>query len=180
VVDEVGLVAMAHLLREYHDAARGFQPSSDALWAGRVGAPQDGELVCHGDFGPWNLVWRGTRPGGILDWDYAWPNRKVHDVAYALEHVVPFRDDRECMRWLRYPPPPDRRRRLELFAEAYGLGSADGLIDEVFGQQQVVLDRTRQLAADGRQPQLSWQADGTLENNLKWIRWSRRHRYLFE
>lgn len=180
VVDDAGLVAMAHLLREYHEAVPGFRPSSQAPWAGRVGAPQDGEVVCHGDFGPWNLVWRGTRPVGILDWDYAWPNRTVHDIAYALEYVVPFRDDHECMRWLRYPAPPDRRRRLERFAEAYGLTSADGLVDEVIEQQQVVLNRARQLAADGRQPQLSWQADGTLDKRKKWIDWGRRHRHLFE
>ena len=81
VVDEAGLVAMARLLREYHEAVQGFQPRGDATWAARTGAPGAGELVCHGDFGPWNLVWRGTQPVGILDWDYAWPHRKVHDIA---------------------------------------------------------------------------------------------------
>lgn len=25
-------------------------------------------LVCHGDYGPWNLVWQGIKPVGILDW----------------------------------------------------------------------------------------------------------------
>ena len=112
VVDEAGLMSMARLLREYHQAVREFRPGSDGVWAARTGAPQDGDLVCNGDFGPWNLVWRGTQPVGILDWDYAWPNRKVHDVAYALEYVAPFRDDHECVQWLRYPSPPDRRRRL--------------------------------------------------------------------
>ena len=178
-VDEAGLVAMARLLREYHEAVQGFQPSSDAAWAARRGAPGDGELVCHGDFGPWNLVWRGTQPVGILDWDYAWPHPKVHDIAYALEYVAPFRDDDECVRWLRYPGPPDRRRRLELFAEAYGLTSVDGLVDEVIAQQELVVARARQLAAEGRQPQLAWQADGTLDAGAQRIGWSRRHRHLF-
>jgi thiamine kinase-like enzyme len=127
-----------------------------------------------------HLVWCGTRPVGILDWDYAWPNRKVHDIAYALEYVAPFRDDDECVRWLRYPAPPDRRRRLERFAAAYGLTSIDGLVDEVIDQQQRVLDRTRHLAADGRQPQLSWQDNGTLDKIAKRIDWSRQHRHLFE
>jgi hypothetical protein len=180
VVDEAGLVAMARLLREYHDAVQGFQPSVEANWAAHAGPPRDGELICHGDFGPWNLVWRGTRPVGILDWDYAWPNRRIHDVAYALEYVAPFRDDQECVRWLRYPAPPDRRRRLELFAGAYGLTSIDGLVDEVVDQQQRVLDRTRRLAADGRQPQLSWRDNGTLDQIATRIDWSRQHRHLFE
>ena len=163
VVDENGLAAMARLLREYHEAVSGFR-----------------DFYCHGDFGPWNLVWHGTQPVGIIDWDYAWPNGKIHDIAYALEYVAPFRSDEECTRWLRYPAPPDRRRRLELFASAYGLTSTDGLVDEVITQQEVVLDRARRLAAEGRQPQAAWAADGTLEAAVERIAWSRRHRHLFQ
>jgi hypothetical protein len=180
VVDEAGLAAMGRLLREYHDAVRGFQPGGDAVWAAHVGAPHDGEVVCHGDFGPWNLVWQGTQPVGILDWDYARPRRSVHDIAYALEYVAPFRDDHDCMRWLRYPAPPDRRRRIERFAQAYGLTSIDGLVDEVFEQQQLVFDRTRRLAADGREPQLTWRDNGTFAVIAERIDWCRQHRHLFE
>jgi hypothetical protein len=57
-----GLVAMARLSPEYHEAVQGFRPSGAALWAAHAGPPRDGELICHGDFGPWNLVWHGTRP----------------------------------------------------------------------------------------------------------------------
>ncbi|MET0495540.1 MAG: hypothetical protein ABW000_20635 [Actinoplanes sp.] len=116
---------------------------------------------------------------GILDGDYAWPHRRVDDIAYALEYVAPFRDDDECVRWLRYPAPPDRRRRLELFAEAYGLTSADGLVGEVIDQQELVVARARQLAAEGRRPQLAWQGDGTRDAGAQRIDWSRRHRRLF-
>ena len=180
VVDESGLAAMARLLRDYHAAVRGFHPSGPPSWAAHTGPVQDGELVCHGDFAPWNLVWRGTQPVGILDWDYAWPTRPIHDVAYALEYVAPFRDDSDCTRWLRYPAPPHRRQRLELFAEAYGLTSTHGLVDEVINQQELVWDRARQLAAEGRQPQAWWQASGYLDEIAERIRWSRTHRHLFE
>jgi hypothetical protein len=180
VVADVGLVAMAHLLREYHDAVRDFRPSAEAGWAASSGALDAGDLVCHGDFGPWNLVWRGLRPVGILDWDYAWPARPLHDVAYAVEYVAPFRDDDVCTGSLRHPAPPDRRRRLERFAEAYGLTTTDGLVDEVITQQQDVLRRARQLAAEGRQPQLAWQQTGMLDEVARRIAWSRAHRHLFE
>lgn len=168
VVDEAGLVAMARLLRDYHQAIQGYSP-----------APEPGHVICHGDFGPWNLVWRGTEPVGIIDWDYVWSQPRIHDVAYALEYVAPFRDDHECVRWLRYPGPPDRRRRLELFAEAYGLTSIDGLADQVIAQQELVLDRTRRLAAGGHQPQADWLADGTLDATAERVAWSRRNRHLF-
>jgi hypothetical protein len=178
VVDDAGLVAMARLLRGYHDAVAGFRPAAGATWAGRTGPPGPGEVVCHGDFGPWNLVWRGTRPVGILDWDYAWPARPVHDVAYALEYVAPFRSDDDCLRWLRYPAPPSRQRRIERFAEAYGLTSTDGLVDEVINQQEVVLARSLRLAAEGRQPQAAWQARGVFDEVAERVRWSREHRHL--
>jgi hypothetical protein len=180
VVEDEGLVALARLLRDYHEAVRGFQPSAGAQWAARVGPAGADELICHGDFGPWNLVWRGNQPVGILDWDYAWPAPPIHDVAYALEYVAPFRDDPTCLRWLRYAAPPDRRRRLELFAEAYGLSSTAGLVDEVIAQQQAVWQRSRQLATEGLQPQVAWQESGFLDEVAERVRWSSANRHLFE
>ena len=180
VVDETGLVAMAHLLRDYHHAVRDFRPRAEAGWAAHPGTFDDGDLVRHGDFGPWNLVWRGTRPISILDWDYAWPGQPIQDVAYALEYVAPFRGDEECARLLRYPAPPDRRRRVELFAGAYGLTTTAGLISEVIGEQRAVWQRARRLAAEGRQPQLAWEESGVLDQAVEHIRWSRANEHLFE
>lgn len=180
VVEDDGLVAMAQLLRDYHDAVRGFRPVAADGWAGRTAPPEPGELTCHGDFGPWNLVWHGTRPLAVLDWDYAWPARPIHDVAYALEYVAPFRDDETCVRWLSFPAPPDRRRRLEVFAEAYGLTSTEGLVDAVIAQQEAVWERARLLAGQGCQPQAEWQATGFLATTADRIRWSRDNRRLFE
>ncbi|WP_033432008.1 phosphotransferase [Saccharothrix syringae] len=40
------------------------------FFAGGTG-PAGGEVACHGDFGPWNVVWRDGRPVGVLGWDYA-------------------------------------------------------------------------------------------------------------
>ncbi len=115
VVPERGLRAFAELLRAYHDAVADFTPSVHA-WALEPRPPRAGELICHGDFGPWNVVWDGGRPVGLLDFDFAGPAPALTDVAYALEHSVPFRDDDHCLRWLAYPSPPDRRARLETFA----------------------------------------------------------------
>jgi hypothetical protein len=174
--DERGLTAMARLLREYHEAVAGFRPSAGAQWATASGAPAPGEIVCHGDFGPWNLVWRDGLPVGILDWDYAWPAPALHDVAYALEYVVPFRDDDECVRWLGYASAPDRLRRLEMFASAYGLADPTGLVDAVVEQQQTVLLRARRLAAEGREPQATWAANGELDRTAARLEWSRSFR----
>ncbi|MDT0343292.1 aminoglycoside phosphotransferase family protein [Streptomyces litchfieldiae] len=179
VVDDAGLTAFARLLREYHDAVAGFVPPPGAVWVTGPGAPGDGEVVCHGDFGPWNVVWRDGRPVGLIDWDYARPAPPLHDVAYALEYTAPFRDDAEAVRWLRYPAPPDRRGRLERFRAAYGLASADGLVDAVIEVQRGTADLCRRLAAAGREPQATWAAEGYLRELDDRVAWSTAHRYLF-
>lgn len=180
VVDDRGLIAFAHLLRDYHGAVAEFRPRADSSWSSKVGGPVGDEAVCHGDFGPWNTVWRGDRPVGIIDWDHARPAPRLHDVAYALEYVAPFRDDVECVRWLRYPQPPDRRRRLEVFAAAYGLTDTSGLVDAVLAVQRDGVEEVRRLAEQGHEPQAGWAAEGHLEELAGRVVWSRENRHLFE
>lgn len=59
-------------------------------------------MICHGDFGRWNLVWRGSRSLGTIGWGYAFPAGRMQDIAYSLECLALFRDDTERLRSLRY------------------------------------------------------------------------------
>lgn len=79
VVPEDGLRATARLLRRYHQAVADFS-FADLTWASPDGPAVEGAVLCHGDFGPWNLVWREGEPVGVIDWDYAWPQPPLHDV----------------------------------------------------------------------------------------------------
>jgi aminoglycoside phosphotransferase (APT) family kinase protein len=180
VVEDSGLTSFARLLRTYHNAVAGFRPPRGLVWSSGEAEPRDDEVICHGDFGPWNIVWRGEHPVGILDWDYARPRPRLHDIAYALEYVAPFRDDAECLRWLRYPAAPNRRHRLELFATAYGLTSTTGLIDAVIDVQRNVIEQVRLLADAGHQPQAHWVAHGFLDEANRRLAWSQANRHLFE
>jgi len=180
-VTEEGLAAAARLLRSYHDAVRDWRPEIEPVWFdGSVGTGGPGEVVCHGDFGPWNIVWDGNKPVGLLDFEYARPGDPLNDVAYACEYFAPFRDDAECLRWLRYPEPPDRRRRLLIFAESYGLSSADGLVDRVIAVQSDMRVRVARLADEGFPRQVDLVAAGYLEELQARIDWSLQHRYLID
>lgn len=128
---------------------------------GSVGTGGPGQVVCHRDFGPWNIVWDGTTPVGLLDFEYARPGDPLDDVAYALEYVVPFRDDATCLRWHAFSELPHRRRRLELFAEAYGLTSVEGLVDRVIASQREHLEVVRRLADRGTVDRSTWSRVGT-------------------
>jgi hypothetical protein len=116
-----GLRNWAAFLRGYHDALAGYRPPAGSTWSSGPGTCARGEIICHGDFGPWNGVWHGERIAALIDFDHARPAPPIFDIAYALEYAAPFRDNAECLRWLRYPRPPDRRRRIEIFCDAYGI-----------------------------------------------------------
>ena len=180
IVPEDGLRAFAWFLRRYHDATVGFEPPDGARWAFRSGAAAPGEVICHGDFGTWNVVWRGEEPVGLLDFDFAEPGDPLLDVAYALQYAAPFCDDEESVTWHAYPEPPDRRRRIEVFAEAYGLASTEGLVDAVIERQELDVHHVRSLAARGYEPQRTWARRGTLDDLAARVRWSREHRSMFE
>ena len=66
------LSAAGTLLRRYHDAVAG------------TGLAGRSEVVSHGDYGPWNLIWVDGAPRFVIDFDNAHPGPRLEDVGYAL------------------------------------------------------------------------------------------------
>jgi aminoglycoside phosphotransferase (APT) family kinase protein len=178
VVPEAGLRAMAKLLREYHQAVADFVAPPDARWALVDGPGGARQVICHGDFGPWNVVWDGLAPVGLVDFDFAQPGDAIEDVAYALEYTVPFRDDEQAMRWQGFDGPPDRARRIAVFAEEYGLPTDGGLVDAVIRRQEVAGVRVRAAADLGLEPQRAWVAEGFCDELAARVQWSKDNRAL--
>jgi hypothetical protein len=63
------IAAVMRLLRSYHDTF-------------------GDEVICHGDFGPWNIVWRDGLPVAVIDFDNAYRGEPADDVAYALRMFI--------------------------------------------------------------------------------------------
>jgi hypothetical protein len=173
---ESGLRSAARLLRRVHDATAGWSGPPEGVW----GLPpvEPAEVVCHGDPGPWNMVWRDGEAVGLIDWDFCHPGPRREDVAYALEYLAPFRDDDDAQRWHGFAEPPDRARRLAVFCEEYGI-AAQGMVDTVLEVQRRGIEQVQGLAAAGVQPQLGWVADGYLDELAARVAWSTSHRHLF-
>ncbi|GIF75040.1 phosphotransferase [Asanoa siamensis] len=114
---EEALVAAARLVRRLHGASRGFTPRR-VDYRFHPHPPRDGELVCHGDLGPWNTVYRAGLPVAFIDWDAAGPREPLVDLAAAAKAFVPLEPDH---RLREVDPVPDRGARLRLFVDAYGL-----------------------------------------------------------
>jgi ribosomal protein S18 acetylase RimI-like enzyme len=121
-----GIVEMAKLLRELHDATASFHPPADAVWfPGDLPRHGDDLIIGHGDIGPWNVVVaNGGTPVGFIDWEWAGPVRRLDEIADAARlHCQLHADDVAARQNL--PPAEVRARHLGLFADAYGLDLAD-------------------------------------------------------
>jgi hypothetical protein len=114
------LITAGELLRRLHDASRSFVPRH-AGYRFHPYPPLPGELVCHGDLGPWNTVYRGGVPAAFIDWDAAEPRPPLLDLAAAAWEFVPLSPERR-LREAGFDPVPDLGVRLRLFCDAYGLG----------------------------------------------------------
>jgi hypothetical protein len=172
VVPEDGLRAYARFLRRLHDALGSYVAPASATWSRGIG----GGFVCHGDPGPWNCVFRGGEPHALIDFDHAHAGAPIDDVVYALQFCVPFRDDEECTTNLRYPSPPRRGRRVEIFCEAYGIDVPDDVRELVARRQEDDATLIEELAAQGMHPQVSWVRDGAAEVDRERARWTRSAR----
>jgi Ser/Thr protein kinase RdoA (MazF antagonist) len=133
------LISAAALLRRYHDATASFleQPRAHDGWRLPPRAPS--EVVCHGDFAPYNVVLAGTQAVGIIDFDTAHPAPRAWDVAYAL------------YRWAPLTNPSNRDgfgtieqqlARATAFCDAYGISRT-----ERDGLSQLVIERLQALVA---------------------------------
>jgi Phosphotransferase enzyme family len=121
------LVSVAKLLRRYHDAVSGFDPS-DYDWPHPIPARFRQGLVSHNDPNLDNVVFDGGRAVALIDFDLASPGSAAWDLACAARLWVPLRDRRDA------PGGPDRSlARLALFVDAYGAGEDQraGLVDAI-------------------------------------------------
>jgi len=117
---EESLMAVAQLLRSYHDATIDFIPPLDAAWHFVYPDQRQHEVICHGDVAPYNLVYQQGRPYALIDFDTAGPGPRLWDLAYAAYCFVPLsyaRDKRD----LGLADAAIQGPRLRLFCQAYAL-----------------------------------------------------------
>lgn len=136
---EGGLRSAARLLRRLHTASVGWVPPDDAAWR-TPPVPGDELVLCHGDPGPWNFVWRDDEAVGLIDWDFLHPAPRLDDVAYALRWFAPLRNDDLALQWHHFPEVPDRRARVAAFLDAYGPLPVFDVVETVARRAEATMD----------------------------------------
>lgn len=76
LTDEI-LVEVAQLLRRYHDLGAAYMAklSGDEVWM--LPARTPAEVMCHGDFAPYNITFTDGHVHGIIDFDTLHPGSRL-------------------------------------------------------------------------------------------------------
>lgn len=133
---DASLASVARLLRRYHDAAAGFS-WPDAEWSTELADPVGGDLLCHNDMCPENVVFRDGEAVALLDFDFAAPGRPIFDLAALASMCGPMSDPESAAVWGWVPN--DAPSRLRIVADAYGL--------EREAERRALLDRLAERIA---------------------------------
>ena len=83
------------------------------------------------------------------------------------------------MEWHHFPQVPDRRARIDAFLDAYGMPADFDVADAVIQRRRDTIAHVRSLAEQGVEPQRTWVAEGSLEEEAAEITWIEEHRSLF-
>jgi len=145
---DAALVSVARLLRRYHQAVTGFDPTP-YRWVEPVPAAYVEGIVSHNDPNLDNVVFRDGEAVALIDFDLAGPGSVLWDVATAVRLWAPLRPA---------PDIADPRRgravaRMRRFADAYGLSHAERLrlVDAVAANHVWCMDYVRRGAENGHE-----------------------------
>jgi len=111
-LSDARLLSAARLIRRFHDAT-----VSSPLCRGQ-------EVVCHGDLGAHNTVFRGEQAVALIDWDAGLtPGRRTVDFAHAVRCFADLTEDAV--------PVAEQARRTRLMCAAYPGTTPRLVVDEL-------------------------------------------------
>ncbi|WP_432453391.1 phosphotransferase [Agarivorans sp. QJM3NY_29] len=150
IATKAALCSAAAVLRLYHDATVSFVQcgqSNQFKWLLPAREPQ--EVICHGDYAPYNVALNGNTVVGIFDFDTAHPAPRIWDVAYAVYCWAPFKTKpNDALGDLRL-----QSIRAKQFCDSYGLPYSERvqLVDVMISRIQALLDFMHDQAAKGNE-----------------------------
>ena len=169
LLETAGAREVGAMLRAYHAAVAEFVPPTPAIWRHGAQALAPGEIVLHGDFGPYNLIWNDGALTGVIDFELARPGLAIEDAVFAVLRVAHLRPD-ETARAVGFVGVPDRRARLNAFAQGYGCAPGD-LLARARDGQLGELERMGRYGGQGIEPWTTFLARGLEARAREELRW---------
>ena len=111
------LTSAGKLLRKIHDSTVSLLSQIDVHQLQWVLEPREPfEVICHGDFTPYNVALSGKSVVGAFDFDTAHPAPRVWDLAYSVYCWSPFKTDKAD----KLGTTEDQISRAKIFCDSYG------------------------------------------------------------
>jgi hypothetical protein len=165
IASQTALGSAARLLRSLHDASADFLSvcsDPEPVWMLPTQKPAD--VICHGDFAPYNVALTGSRVVGVFDFDAAHPGPRVWDLAYSVYCWAPFKSKPgDAMGEL-----SDQIERARQFCDAYGAHEDHcyNLVDTMVLRLLALIDFMHKEAALG---DLQFKANLEQEHDLGYL-----------
>ncbi|MGW7530803.1 aminoglycoside phosphotransferase family protein [Amycolatopsis sp. NPDC054798] len=140
------LLSAAKLLRAYHDATADLATAMPGGWM--LPDQEPAEVICHGDFAPYNCVLRGEEVVGLIDFDTAHPGPRLHDLGYAVYRFAPLTDPANEDG---FGSVEDQAARAKLFCDAYGLADRTAVVEAAADRLRDLVHLMRTQAASGHE-----------------------------
>ncbi|WP_086347553.1 phosphotransferase enzyme family protein [Candidatus Enterococcus clewellii] len=114
------IVSAAQLLRDFHEAGSDYVDRLTGTEEWMLAVTEKPEVMCHGDFAPYNVTVNDGKAVGMFDFDTLHPGSRIEDIAYAVYRWVPFYDGNQSTE-----KAQNTWRRFRLFIDAYGLEASE-------------------------------------------------------
>lgn len=172
------LTELGRLLRRMHDAQAGFVAPAGAEWhSGPLAPPGGGDVICHNDLFPPNVIFRDESPVALIDWDLCTPAPHLYDIASAANFWAPLAHEERARSF----GLSNHRagERLRLLCDGYGLDVAERaeLLDVVAHRNRMGYEIHRLYGGERRLPgwREMWDA-GSGDEILARSAWFEAHR----
>jgi hypothetical protein len=146
VRSDQALVSAAKLLRQLHDLSAEFISNRMTGWMFPAREPL--EVICHGDFAPYNCVFEAGEAVAVIDFDTAHPGSRRWDIAYALYRFAPMTSTKNSDG---FGTLEQQAHRARLFCDAYGLQRSErtSLSESVAHRLRKLIEFMRDQALQG-------------------------------
>ncbi|HAS41585.1 MAG TPA: hypothetical protein DCS93_13980 [Microscillaceae bacterium] len=168
-----GLEIITRFVKQYHQAQADYIPPANATWYVPDVQYQPGNIIRHGDLGPWNTIWTGDTLQGVIDWDFAEPGDPLTDLAQLAWYWVPLRGEKGW-REAGFEQAPHYQQRLTVICDTYGT-KLNKLIEAVLYLQILEMKRLEKFGRKGLFPWVLYYKRGDLSEMEAEYQWLKAH-----
>jgi len=148
LLQDAMLLSAAELLARFHSHSVKYVAWLEGNEPWMLPAQQPAEVMCHGDYAPYNVTISGGKAVGIIDFDTLHPGPRMWDVAYGIYRWVPFTDPARGKSAIGLE---EQIRKARLFLDAYGMDAAErrSFVPMLLRRLTSLTDYMQQEAAQG-------------------------------